>query len=455
MRAASFFVCLFLVLAGAPAVAQAPAEGGTVLTTAQAKQVAVAAMNAGDVRVADAVSSAILAQDPDDPEMLLVRAVLARGVGDLETAEDAGMRAYRNSDNRQLRFQAAMLVADVLTQRESYTRAQIWLRRADQAAETNRQRSISANAYRQVRQRNPLSVELRFSARPSNNVNNGAENVVIEIGGLPFRLDESGQQLGGFEAEVGASLTYRLSESEIQRTEFLGDVFFRKVWLDSDAKAKAPGVNASDFDYGAIALGLRQVRLIFPETGVTTFTGILGQSWFGGEELSRWADVSARQVVRLAGNRSLTFGVRLRAEDRLDEDINSSRAVSVSADYRKRVESGGSYGFGITLRNVWSDSATVDEFATGLRADRTFGQIGPIIPSLRARLENRNFHEFTATVDGRDDQLMTLEATAILPDVTFYGFVPQGSLRLRRTWSNVDIYDRNEFSFALTAISRF
>ena len=113
------------------------------------------------------------------------------------------------------------------------------------------------------------------------------------------------------------------------------------------------------------------------------------------------------------------------------------------------------YGFGITLRNVWSDSATVDEFATGLRADRTFGQIGPVIPSLRVRLENRNFHEFTATVDGRDDRLMTLEATAILPDVTFYGFVPQGSVRMRRTWSNVDIYDRNEFSFALTAISRF
>ena len=109
----------------------------------------------------------------------------------------------------------------------------------------------------------------------------------------------------------------------------------------------------------------------------------------------------------------------------------------------------------MTLRNVWSDSGTVDEFATVLRADRRFTRIGPVLPSVRVRLANRNFHKFTATIDGRGDQLMTLEATAILPDVTFYGFVPQGSVRLRRTWSNVDIYDREEFSFALTAISRF
>ena len=454
---AAFFVCLALLLAvpaGGPATAQ-DAAGNVTLTTAQAKGVAMQAVRTGNLPVADALSSAILAETPDDPDMLMVRAIVARAAGNIPVARESAARAYRLSDNPVLRFDAAMLVADTHARDENFTRAQIWLRRADQAARNDQQRAISANAYRQVARVNPFSVQLRFGVRPSNNVNNGAETTVIEIGGLPFRLDDSGQQLGGYEATAGVSLSYRLSESETQRTQALGEIYYRKVWLDSAAKEASPGSENSDFDYGTVIAGIRHQRLIWPETGPSTVTALLGQSWYGGDELARWTEISAGQVVQLDENSGLNFGINLRDETRLDNDINSSTSVGLSFDYRQTIDGAGSWGAGLAVRNVSSDSATVDLFATTLNADRRFGRVGPVEPTLRVSAENRNYHKFTSTADGRLDQSLTIDLGATWPDVQYYGFVPQASIRGRRTWSNVDIYDRNEVSFGVTLVSRF
>ena len=425
------------------------------LSSAQAKGVAIQAVRSGNFPVADAVSSAILNQDPDDADMLMVRAVLGRQVGNIEAAREAGARAYANAENPNLRFDAAILVADLYAREEKYLRSEFWLRRADQASSSPQQEQITENLFRRVRQLNPLTVQLRFTARPSNNVNNGAETLEIEIGGLPFRLNDTGQQLGGYEASTGVSLSYRLSESQTHRTSLLGELFYRKIWLDSDAKEAAPEADGSDYDYGVVIVGLQHQRLIWPDIGPSQFTGLLGQSWYGGDELARWLELSGRQSVRLDERSSLSFGTTIRTENRLDDEINDSEQLSLSVDYRRAVESGGSFGLGATFRNVWSDSATVDRFSTEVRADRAFGQIGPMVPRIRLSLQNQNYHEFTSTIDGRQDRSVTLDLNARFPDVRFYGFVPEASIRARKTDSNVDIYDRNEYSFGITAVSRF
>ena len=94
-------------------------------------------------------------------------------------------------------------------------------------------------------------------------------------------------------------------------------------------------------------------------------------------------------------------------------------------------------------------------FSTTLRADRAFDQIGAMVPRIRLSLENQNYHEFTSTIDGRQDRSITLDVNARFPDARFYGFIPEASIRARKTESNVDIYDRNEVSFGITAVSRF
>ncbi len=425
------------------------------LDVAQARALAQQAALQGNLPLADTLSSALLVQNPDDPQALLVRAVIARRVGQLNVAHEAAVQAYHNSDNPALRFDAAMLAADTQARREKFTSAQIWLRRADQVAPDAPRQQLVARAYQQVSRRNPLRVQLRFSARPSNNVNNGAETIEIDIGGLPFFLDPSGQQLGGFEASAGVSLGYRLSESETHITEALGEFFYRNIWLSSDAKAKAPGATGSDFDYGVLIGGVRHQRLIWPEIGISRITGLAGHSWYGGDALARWGELQLGQTVEQGDNRRLNFGTTLRTEKRLDNDINSANSLALSAEASRPAASGGRYAIGGAIKNVWSDSATVDHFSAKLFASRSFDRIGPVRPSLRASVEQRNYHKFSTAPDGRKDLSVSFGVDIVWPEVSYYGFQPQLSLLARRTMSDVDIYDRNEYSIGLTAVSRF
>ena len=443
-----------LALSTAPVVAQSP-ENAQTLSIPQARALARQAVQTGNIALAQQIAEALLQGNPNDAEALLIRALSARRSGAFDVAEESAAAAYRNSDNPALQFDAAIVVADLKARNEQFTRAEFWLRRADNVAPDDQRKEAAARAFRNVSRLNPLSIQLRFTARPSNNVNNGAETLEINLGGLPFSLDPSGQQLGGYEASTGISLGYRLSENETQKTEALADLFYRKIWLDSEAKDLVPTADGSDFDYGVVITGIRHQRLIWPDLGTSEITGLLGQSWYGGDELARWGEVQLRQTVRTSDVQQLRFGTTIRSENRLDGDINSSESLSLSVDLTRAVESGGSFGVGATFKNVWSDSGTVDLASVALRANRNFNRIGAIQPRLSASVEQRNYHKFSSVAEGRDDTTLSLGLDVTFPDISYFGFLPQASLQARRTFSTVDIYDRNAFSLGLTAVSRF
>ncbi|MDD9920707.1 MAG: hypothetical protein OXQ92_00255 [Boseongicola sp.] len=453
-RAVQVLVLVAWVMGGVlslPAFAQ-PETGQMSLP--QVRVLALQAAQAQDWATADALSSALLRDNPDDADALLVRALVARAAGDLDASAAAGRRSYELSTNPALKFEAAILVADVLNRQEKYTRSQIWLRRADQTAVRPEQKQLAANAYRSVSARNPLAVQLRFGARPTNNANNGAETTIIEIGGLPFVLDPSGQQLGGFEVSGGLSFSYRLDQGQRHRRDLVGELSARKIWLDSEAATLAPGVRSSDFDYAAAIVGVRERRLIWDDLGPTDITGLFGQSWYGGDALARWGELRLGQSVRRNDTSAFNFGTVLRSEKRLDDDINSSHALSLSAGYAGRLENGG-FSVSATFKNVWSDSGTVDLFSTTLSARRAFDTIGSVRPTLHGSVEQRIYHKFATAPGGREDVSASIGLDVTWPGISYYGFSPQLELRARRTFSNVDIYDRNEYSAGLTAVSRF
>ena len=453
---AASLVLTSLIAGGMPLpVAAQDAAQEVNLSVPQAKALARQALQQGNLALADAISSTLLKADPKDAEALMIRALVARGTGNLAAAEDAAAKAYRSAGNPDLKFDAAMLTADILTRQEKFTRAQLWLRRADQTASSDERRALAGRSYNQVARRNPLQVQLRFTAKPSSNVNNGSPTDTIELGGLPFRLDPSGVALGGYEASTGMSLAYRLSENETQKTEVLGEFFYRYIWLDGDAKDEAPDVDGTDFNYGVVITGVRHQRMIWPDLGPSQVTGLIGQSWYGDDPLARWIELQGAQTVRQGNDGLFRFGLTARTENRLDDEINDSESLSASLDYRFAAEGGGVYSFGTTLKNVWSDSATVDLFSYGLRVSRSFDQIGMIRPTLNASAEHRNYHKWSATAGGREDVSVSLGVTAVFPDVSYYGFAPQITLNARRTRSDVEIYDREELSLGLTAVSRF
>ena len=321
----------------------------------QASRSGLQALSEGRPELANEISTAILARNPEDAEALFVRALLLKAVNLPDAARDASAAAWRHAKTPALKFDAAMLTADILSGQGYFTRAQFWLRRADQAAFDDARRQAVSAAFRSVRRKNPLQVTLRFSVRPSNNVNNGADTEIIDIGGLPFRIDASGRQFGGWIAETGVSLRYRLASTPKARTDFLGELAFRKVWLETGVAELAPEVRNSDYDYGVVAAGFRHQRLIWPKLGPSAVTAIAGQSWYGGAALSRWSELQLLQSVTLTRTSALRFGISGRAEKRLDESINSSTSLKASVDYLEALGTSGGYSLGLWIRNYWSD----------------------------------------------------------------------------------------------------
>ena len=278
---------------------------------------------------------------------------------------------------------------------------------------------------------------------------------MIEIGGLPFTLDDGSQQLGGYEATIGASASYRLSVDNAHRRDILGEVFGKKVWLNSEAKEAAPGIKGSDFDYGALIFGLRETRLIWPDLGPSQATALLGQSWSGGQRQAHWLELRGSQVVRQTDNRQLRFGANLREEKRNEDPINDARSLGVSGEWILTGTENQRTTLGLAVTNISSDSATVDSLSYRFSASHSFGLVGQVRPRLSGSLETRDYQKWSATAGGRQDDTLSVKLDVVFPNASFYGFVPQAGLGARRVWSNVDIYDRNALSLSLTAVSRF
>ncbi len=441
--------CLSDVWSAGPSGAHAQAE------TPPLGAAALLAWNDGNAAEAQRLSAAALRRDPADARALLVSALLARAKGDAEASFGYARAAYRQSDLEALRFDAALLAADALTRQERYARAQFWLRRAHSAAPDDARRALAARSYREVAARNPLAVRLRFGVSPSSNVNDGAETAEIEIGGSSFFLDDSGLQLGGYEAETGLSFSYRLSGDATQRTDLLGEVFYRKVWLDSEAKTIAPDADGSDFDYGVVAAGLRHSRLIWPELGPTSVSGVVGHTWYGGEALARWGQVRLVQTVKATEASAFRFDVSLRSETRLDDRVNDSLAVGLGAEYLFLSEGDARTVLGAFARDVSSDSATVDRLELGIEAESVFARTGPVVPRVMVTAATRDYRKWSTTPSGRRDTSLGLQLGVTFPDTGYLGFTPQLQLQARRTWSDVDIYDRNEVSVGLSIVSVF
>ena len=134
---AFFSVSLFLLIASLHAHAH---DSSVSFNDQDARSIARKALTDGKTKTAETISSALLRQDPNDADGLLIRAHLRRASGQLDAALKNATRAWRLAERSALRFEAAYLVAGILTQQEKFTRAQFWLRRADQVAPSHASR---------------------------------------------------------------------------------------------------------------------------------------------------------------------------------------------------------------------------------------------------------------------------------------------------------------------------
>lgn len=435
-------LCLGLLLLGGPVAAEPAA---LTLTPAQMRVAAAVSVSEGRNAQALRLTDALLQRDPEDVDALVSRARALRNLGEFAAAQEAARNAHRLAQDDLARYAAAMSMAQALASDGKRTRAQLWLRRAAQAAPSDAAARTVARDYRYVARRNPFQVQFSFGIAPTDNVNNGSrhESMFLDLGDLTLEVpfEANAMPLSGTEASAGITLRRRLSESDSHALHGHLHMEGRSYRLSSEAKAQDPTARGSDYAFASLGAGLRLMTGA-PQTPLE-WRGSVERATYGGELYADILRLGTQRALRLPGaGARIGIGAEHLYRHDLDEEATS---LELSADLMRPLERGGRLTFSLGSRLSQSDSTVLDSHT--LRAGVAYDMAQPVLGSdLRVDMSLRwlDHSAYPNTVDGRQDLGATLGATAVLQDMTLYGFNPTVRVEHRVTDSNLRRQDTAE-----------
>jgi len=402
-------------------------------------------------------SDAAALPNPSMPAAIkaLSAAVADAEAGRIDDAVEKARAIYFGNGPDAVRLRSALLVSDLQARSGRFLSAKLWLRRAFDLASDAESRNAIAMLHRQVAAASPIAASAQLSFAPSSNVNNGGKTNIIVIGGFPFVFGGSSLELAGIEATGSFSLTYRLGQTPLSRTEAFADAGFRKVWLDPSAAEIAPDVSNSDFDQINLSAGLRHSWQAFLAMGPTSFSASAGGSFLAGERLSSWTSLDFGQIVNQSPTHQLRVEYQIRSEDRFDAEINGSLSRRIGGIYQRRLAGGTELTVQLAGSDVSSESALIekDELAAGVSIAGL--RIGPFAVTLGLDAAVADYSKWILTAGGRRDISLGARLEATYGQISILGFSPSASLTARKTDSNVDIFDRETLTIGLSLKSNF
>ena len=462
---AGVLACLSgLLLPALPAMAEpqvARQEEGAA-SPEQLRAFGLALLQAGDLEGARRLADALLSRDPKDTAALMLRAQAGALAGDERRARIDARQVWRLSDAPGPKFGAAMMVAQSLAADGYLQRGQFWLRRAAHVAQSDPQKAAVSSAFTALRSQNPLKWQMKFSARPSSNVNDGssARSFILPtdlFGDIELPLYPAQRALSGYEASAGLDLTWRLRPTATTMTAFHLRFDQTKVVLSSEAKAAVPGLKGSAFDQARLELGLS--RRWRPAESKTTFTFTLAglHDWSGGASLANTLRLTAGAernfTPRLLGFASLSFD----SQHRLDSEISSADTMGLMAGMQRGLAGGDVVTALLGLREVASDSPGIRYDAASLRIGwRRAAPLAGMGLEAWAGLEGRDYPDSPWRPDGgRQDLRADLDVTVELREISWMGFSPTLNLSASRSKSNAKLYESRGLGLELGFRSAF
>lgn len=447
---------VFVAIAGLWAAGTA-AQETVSLPIPQAREIARQAILSGDTALAVALADELLASDPDDRAALIViAAAAARGGASADRGRAAGARAFALSKSPTEKYEAARLTALAASRDGRYTLAAFWLRRALIHAPNEQEVARTTNDAAQIRRLNPWSVNLTFSALPSNNVNGGADSDELSAPGLPTgTLSADAQALRGVRATFGARIQYRLTESEASRTTVALGFQSSRVRLDDEGRAL--GLSGRSFATDTVDIALRHVRVL--PLGVGSGEVKVGSYDYGRADYFDFRQISLGWSVPLGERTQLQISALGEKQDYAEEFIGevNRRAWSTRVSYE--LENGstvsGSLAYGTSRADV--DNFTYDDWS--IRAAYIWGApIGPVTLGVNAGIrwaDYPGYAIFFPVEGGREDKSLIYGATMEFADLAYAGFSPLLIFNGNATESNVSRFTRDTFTVGLSLKSTF
>lgn len=437
--AALLLVVAMVTADGVAAQTVTPAGAQTEAPTLALGERALAAHQPAQARQ---IALALLARNPNDIAVLLLRARAARALGDTPEALAAARKAWRLARVPVERFAAALVRAQVLSSSGHRTMAQLWLRRAVEDAPDARARAVAVRDYRFVRARNPWVLHLRFSLSPSSNVNNGSSSSTTLLFGLPFTLSPDAKALSGGIGQADFSAVYRLRPTVRTRTELRLSGMTRNVWLSPVAKAEAPMAKGRAYDYGALQFGLWQEFRRAPAAPVVWhWSAALGRNWYGGSVLSDYRTIGLGAERPLSPRVAALWDLSYERQDRHDLAQRSADVVTGEVGLAWRLANGDRLQLSFGARHTHSLATDIAHRTRYATLNWSMARpVAGVAVGLQLSALRRVYSAFPYTVGGRHDLVLQLDLTLVFTRLSYMGFSPSLDITYSHTASNLGLY---------------
>lgn len=443
----------FAVSPTLPLAETAAAEQPARLSLSEARRLGFALLRAKHPDHARRIALGLLQADATDYAALMILARAETELGRPAQGARAGRLAWQSAQSEDQQFAAAYMVSKSLAARENYGMAQLWLRRAGQAADNERQETAAKKQFRRVQAMNPWSSKLRFSVRPSSNINGGPTTNTFTIGDFVF-VDPTAVPLSGLEYGTHASVRREFSGQKGGPRVHLGFAIDDTRYSLSDAaRAASPTARAADFAMTRMRLS---GGLVLP-SGPRASTRIdlsLSRDWRGGDPLADNIALEIGQDRRLSRSR---IGYALSVEDRtrLDRAVRSSDTVSLKGYWAAPLPFG-TLSIGGSVSDIRSGSAEIAASVASLSLRFVpKGDIFGAVPSIEIARTARDYDRVVYGASTRQDRSTVVTGELFFKDLDYYGFAPTVGAVYSRNKSNVTIFDYEEYGMTFGIRSTF
>ncbi|TNF62573.1 MAG: hypothetical protein EP307_06735 [Rhodobacteraceae bacterium] len=453
MRRLASALCVMMALAP-------PAGAQVDLSIPQVRALAQQALDAGDTATAIRAARGLLQADPRDPFAYFILSGAHARQGDIALSRKAAAYAFRYSDDPRSKVVAGQHAARMALAEERFGLAQIWLRRTAIHATSPAEKDLIARDYGGLRRLNPFSLSFSTALRPSSNVNNGSEDSLQVIDGVPVTgiLSGTAQALSGVIATGDLTLGYRLARTETSQTGIGLRLYARHVALSSSAQAQAPGARNSDFASHFAEATLRHVRAA--GDGALGLTGAAGQSWYAGSSTYRFARGGIDYRHPLGDGAVLSLALSVEERFSTSGTRFDATSATLGATLAQDLANGDRLTLSFGLRDT--DAAFANDISTAIsaRAGYAFGRaFGPVTLDAALTLGHSDYPSymsgFIVVPGGRQDRAAYADLNMVFQDLDYAGFVPSLQLRTGGTWSNDSRFETREISVSFGIQSRF
>lgn len=464
---------LVLVLCGAlpnNAAAESAANNSMTLALPQVRALALDSLRTNKPDLAYKLGRGLLHANSKDPiaHYIIAKALQHKGAPGL--ARRSAARAFRHSAKKPDRFFAAQLAAQLAYSDNRYTLSQYWLRRSLISAPTPKIHAQTIKDFKRIRAQNPWSVRMKFSFRPSTNVNSGSNFSYLLIDDVPIvgTLSGSAQALSGMVATADIAATYRLRTNAKSTTRLETRFYRRHVFLSQDARDQAPSVGNSDFTATTIEAGIS--HLIAMGSGRKTqgaagksygiVRATFGKSWYAGSPLFTFGKVKLDRALTLTNGQNLRFSGSYEHRSPASALRTTTRIYQLRGDYTHKFSGGNSLTAGLVVAKTQSETVnTASTRATGYIAFAPARAFGPAHLSLNIGTSLLDYESYSVGLisvpGGRRDKTIFANLAVTFDKFDYAGFIPTLSIKAQKSNSNISRFDTTELSIAIGIRSSF